>query len=1109
MAVVLLALPAPHAGRAAAGTYVVVNTWQTAGSGLPADAWPAASGVAFDATGRVYVADARTARISVIEADGRARLFGSPTIPLGLVEPHHLAVDSARSRLYVADPGAQAVIVADLDGTRQDAWTGLPGVAGVAVGPDGTVFAALADRGEVERFSPEGERQVPLRVVEESGRGLLGPLDVAADGTLAVLDGRRLRVHLFDAQGRRATPFDLPERVTDVAADFSLGLFTRRWYWFGTADGVLRYDPSREVWERNPVGALSSLAVDPRHGLVASSTGLGRSPSQVLRFPYGVLAGPAAQAWGGPIDVVGLLERPEAIQLGADQRAYVLDLGDRIQRFALGGRALNQIGYPHPLAADATADGMLYVTGGQQLAAFSPAGIRFWEVPVGLAGATQVGGLVVDTASNEIVILDSTPGVEPAVLRHYGRNGAPGRVVPLPDGSATPRVWADLASDGAGSRYALDRRGPAVAVVGPGDAVRLIPLPLPARRLAVGPDGVLFLLGRDGWVRRYDGQGQRLGAFPVTRPDLNPLSAPSDLAVGPDGDVYVTDRAAQVVSHFRWDPDATQPEAPEEGTCHGTPDKTAEPAEVTLGETVTVRLAVQGACSATVTTVPLEVLLVIDRSGSMEGEKIAIARSAAADFISQVDLAESRVGLVSFADGASVDVGLTASEALLRRALAGLTAGGGTRIDLGLAAARAELGLRGNPGSRAVVILLSDGESDAPSALQEAQRVKADGTEIFTIGIQANEVLMRALATDPNHYYAPEAARYLYDVFNRIAERIVADVLYRRAEIRDEIPANMRFVPGSAVPPAVLEGRTLRWQLANVPFSGTTLQYALEPLEPGDWPTNVVAWGETVDGFGQPGRITFPVPRVRVRAPTPSPPTATATATRPSPATVPPMATATATARPSGPPGPIFLPLALREQCTPGQQHADVVLVIDTSESMAGEKLAAARHAAEGFLHLLDLTQDQAGVVAFHTEALLLSPLTGDRARLAAALSRLATRPGTQIDLGLTRAVYELLSPRRHPANTPVIVLLTDGRQSGDPTIALAVAAEARVMGLRLYAIGLGDDVDAPFLQQVAGSPARTYLAPTPGELASLYAEIAYAIPCPPEAFWGGRRGGG
>jgi Mg-chelatase subunit ChlD len=318
----------------------------------------------------------------------------------------------------------------------------------------------------------------------------------------------------------------------------------------------------------------------------------------------------------------------------------------------------------------------------------------------------------------------------------------------------------------------------------------------------------------------------------------------------------------------------------------------------------------------------------------------------------------------------------------------------------------------------------------------------------------------------------------------------------------DELPANMAFVAGTGVPvEPTVNGQTLVWDLTDVPLTGLVLEYRVRPLETGTWPTNVVAYGEGTDGLGQPGRVSFPVPEVVVIGPT-------ATPTSSPTATPIPTPSATPTRGPTRPPEPIYLPVLRNDVCLTRRQHADVALVIDTSNSMlepsgSRSKLEAAVDAARSFIGLLELdpsegASDSAAIIAFNDEARILAPLSKDAGQLSRALDHLPQGPGTRIDFGLDRAGDALAGPGRDTANLPVVVLLTDGRPSaGATTETVMSSAEALRRGAVLvFAVGLGPDVDPQLLEQIAGDRARLLLAPTADDLARIYAAIARELPC-------------
>jgi Mg-chelatase subunit ChlD len=174
---------------------------------------------------------------------------------------------------------------------------------------------------------------------------------------------------------------------------------------------------------------------------------------------------------------------------------------------------------------------------------------------------------------------------------------------------------------------------------------------------------------------------------------------------------------------------------------------------------------------------------------------------------------------------------------------------------------------------------------------------------------------------------------------------------------------------------------------------------------------------------------------------------------------------------------------------------------------MTGQKLTDAKAAALLFVGLIDLEpgQSQAAVARYDREAEVVRELTRSRTLIDAAIRSLQVRSRTHIDKGLRAALGELQSPRHIDRNHPVMILRTDGLQTGTPGEELRAAEEVRDAGVRLYTIGLGSDVDEVALKTMAGDDDRYYHAPDSTDLASIYEEIAQDLVCPGTELWGGR----
>lgn len=241
----------------------------------------------------------------------------------------------------------------------------------------------------------------------------------------------------------------------------------------------------------------------------------------------------------------------------------------------------------------------------------------------------------------------------------------------------------------------------------------------------------------------------------------------------------------------------------------------------------------------------------------------------------------------------------------------------------------------------------------------------------------------------------------------------------------------------------------------------------------------------------------LPVPTVSVE------PTSSRTVV-PSPTSSPSPFPPTAGPPPTHPPSPLYLPLALREHCNPAVTPVDIALVLDTSSSMAGAKLAAAKAAAHAFVAAMRLPRDRVAVVTFEGSARVVQPLTGDGAVLVLAIDGLATAPGTRIDRGIAAARGALAVATRAGAEAAIIVL-TDGVQAEEPGLAVAEADAARAERVTVYAVGLGENIDRAQIVAIAGDEAHAHFAPTPGELARVYGELARVVPCPVGTYWGRR----
>jgi len=209
---------------------------------------------------------------------------------------------------------------------------------------------------------------------------------------------------------------------------------------------------------------------------------------------------------------------------------------------------------------------------------------------------------------------------------------------------------------------------------------------------------------------------------------------------------------------------------------------------------------------------PLELVLVVDRSGSMQGQKLAMARTAS---IAAVDALreDALAGVVAFSGGADrvmapVPVAEDAEREALRGFISRINAGGGTNIAAALGAAGAIMS--NDPRYIHHVILLSDGESDAGPAIAQAQGLAARGISISAITLGPRSALMAEIA---------RVGRGRYHVTNNPGS--LPALFVREAQFRQP-PAHRtgRITPRVVMPHRSLEGIDFS---AYAPLSGHAL----------------------------------------------------------------------------------------------------------------------------------------------------------------------------------------------------------------------------------------------------------------------------------------------
>lgn len=214
---------------------------------------------------------------------------------------------------------------------------------------------------------------------------------------------------------------------------------------------------------------------------------------------------------------------------------------------------------------------------------------------------------------------------------------------------------------------------------------------------------------------------------------------------------------------------------------------------------------------------PVQLALVLDRSGSMAGEKLANAKLAAAELIRQLH-DEDTLALIHYGSDVKVfpsrAATATAKEAMLRE-VEGIEDEGGTNIGAALLEAQAELMRNKRENAVQRILLVSDGEPTEgmtePTAIAQLTRsLRQEGLRVSAIGVGTdfNEDLMSKIAeTGAGSYGYLRDTRELAGLFRRDLEQ-ASTLVARDVDLSFELPEGVELgeVLGYA---ARQEGRTV------------------------------------------------------------------------------------------------------------------------------------------------------------------------------------------------------------------------------------------------------------------------------------------------------------
>jgi VWFA-related protein len=168
------------------------------------------------------------------------------------------------------------------------------------------------------------------------------------------------------------------------------------------------------------------------------------------------------------------------------------------------------------------------------------------------------------------------------------------------------------------------------------------------------------------------------------------------------------------------------------------------------------------------------------------------------------------------------------------------------------------------------------------------------------------------------------------------------------------------------------------------------------------------------------------------------------------------------------------------ESVTLEQLPLSVTMVLDTSQSVAGERLSHLVQAGQGLTAALR-AGDRASLVTFSHAVDLRVPMTGDMSAIRRALGAMTSGGATS----LRDAVHLALQLQPHDRSRPLLLVFTDGHDTASWLTEDAALDSARRAGVVVHAVRVESDAFLDRLTQTSGG--RTWSATSDRQLQELF----------------------
>lgn len=186
--------------------------------------------------------------------------------------------------------------------------------------------------------------------------------------------------------------------------------------------------------------------------------------------------------------------------------------------------------------------------------------------------------------------------------------------------------------------------------------------------------------------------------------------------------------------------------------------------------------------------------------------------------------------------------------------------------------------------------------------------------------------------------------------------------------------------------------------------------------------------------------------------------------------------------------------VAVKNSWALNRKRADILLVVDTSGSMEGDKIELTKAGLESFL-LRILPEDRVGLITFDSTARVAVPpaaLSESRIALQTAIGAMRAEGKTAVFDALELARQELDKlPPSEDDRIRAIVLLSDGADNSSQLSLEQVQANFDETGVSIFPVAYGADADVAIVEAIAEFSRTIVVQGDTGDIAQIFENLS------------------